>query len=138
LTPRRRIRSPNKRVSSRVESCLEPVGKRHDQQAKPEQTSGSMLVTFYCCAITSAARMRRNTRPNSPPRQENGNLSPYLSPGVSPLSSPAASRSKNVSTMREIVKPSNGLEPLTPSLPCAPKPLPWVATGCRTAYLSRF
>src|SRR2546422_9169449 len=32
----------------------------------------------------------------------------------------------------------DGLEPSTPSLPCAPKPLPWVATGCRSAYLSRF
>jgi heme-degrading monooxygenase HmoA len=35
-------------------------------------------------------------------------------------------------------EPSNGLEPLTPSLPCAPEPLPWVATGCRSAHLSRF
>jgi hypothetical protein len=35
------------------------------------------------------------------------------------------------------VKPSDGLEPSTPSLPCAPKPLPWVATGCRLACLSR-
>jgi hypothetical protein len=35
-------------------------------------------------------------------------------------------------------KPSQGLEPLTPSLPCAPNPLPWVATGSRSAYLSHF
>jgi hypothetical protein len=35
------------------------------------------------------------------------------------------------------VKPSDGLEPSTPSLPCAPKPLPWVATGCGLACLSR-
>src|SRR5712691_11642865 len=35
-------------------------------------------------------------------------------------------------------KPSDGLEPETPSLPCAPKALPWVATGCRSACLSRF
>src|SRR5207247_603081 len=36
------------------------------------------------------------------------------------------------------VKPSDGLEPSTPSLPCPPKRLPWVVTGCRSAYLSRF
>src|SRR4051794_752423 len=36
------------------------------------------------------------------------------------------------------LKPSDGLEPSTPSLPCAAKPLPWVATGCRSACLSRF
>ena len=40
--------------------------------------------------------------------------------------------------MRGFSKPSDGLEPSTPSLPCAPKPLPWVATGCRSAHLSRF
>ena len=34
--------------------------------------------------------------------------------------------------------PSDGLEPETPSLPCAPKPLPWVATGCQSAYLNHF
>ena len=36
------------------------------------------------------------------------------------------------------LKPSNGLEPLTPSLPCAAKRLPWVATGCGSACLSGF
>ncbi len=35
-------------------------------------------------------------------------------------------------------KPSDGLEPSTPSLPCAAKRLPWVATGCGSACLSRF
>ena len=39
---------------------------------------------------------------------------------------------------RDFVKPSDGLEPSTPSLPCAPEPLPWVASGCRSACLSRF
>jgi hypothetical protein len=39
---------------------------------------------------------------------------------------------------RNFEKPSDGLEPSTPSLPCAPKRLPWVAIGCRSAYLSRF
>src|SRR5436189_153022 len=42
------------------------------------------------------------------------------------------------SICRSLVKPSDGLEPSTPSLPCAPKPLPWVATGCRSGYLRRF
>ena len=36
------------------------------------------------------------------------------------------------------MKPSDGLEPSTPSLPCGPEPLPWIATGCRLAYLGRF
>jgi hypothetical protein len=35
-------------------------------------------------------------------------------------------------------EPSDGLEPSTPSLPCAPKRLPWVATGCESACLRRF
>ncbi len=35
-------------------------------------------------------------------------------------------------------KPSDGLEPSTPSLPCAAKRLPCVATGCGSACLSRF
>jgi hypothetical protein len=34
--------------------------------------------------------------------------------------------------------PPNGLEPLTPSLPCGLEPLPWVADGCELACLSRF
>jgi hypothetical protein len=33
---------------------------------------------------------------------------------------------------------SDGLEPLTPSLPCAPKRLPWVATGCGSGCLNGF
>src|SRR5258708_13041341 len=41
-------------------------------------------------------------------------------------------------TCGAFAEPSNGLEPLTPSLPCAPEPLPEVATGCRSACLSRF
>ena len=36
------------------------------------------------------------------------------------------------------VKPPDGLEPSTPSLPCAVKRLPWVATGCGSACLSGF
>jgi hypothetical protein len=36
-------------------------------------------------------------------------------------------------TCDAFAEPSDGLEPSTPSLPCAPKPLPWVATGCRSA-----
>jgi hypothetical protein len=39
---------------------------------------------------------------------------------------------------RNFLKPSNGLEPLTPSSPCAPKRLPWVAARCQSACLSRF
>ena len=39
---------------------------------------------------------------------------------------------------RAFLEPSDGLEPSTPSLPCAPEPLPWVATGCRSACLSGF
>jgi hypothetical protein len=35
-------------------------------------------------------------------------------------------------------EPSDGLEPSTPSLPCAAKRLPWVATGCGPACLSGF
>jgi hypothetical protein len=35
-------------------------------------------------------------------------------------------------------KPSDGLEPSTPSLPCAPEPLPAVATGCGSPRLTRF
>jgi hypothetical protein len=34
------------------------------------------------------------------------------------------------------VKPSDGLEPSTPSLPCGLGPLPWVADGCELACLS--
>jgi hypothetical protein len=41
-------------------------------------------------------------------------------------------------TCGAFAEPSNGLERLTPSLPCAPEPLPWVARGCRSACLSRF
>jgi hypothetical protein len=41
-------------------------------------------------------------------------------------------------TCGSFAEPSDGLEPSTPSLPCAPKRLPWVAIGCRSAYLSRF
>src|SRR5205823_4777579 len=35
-------------------------------------------------------------------------------------------------------EPSDGLEPSTPSLPCAAERLPWVATGCGSACLSGF
>jgi hypothetical protein len=35
-------------------------------------------------------------------------------------------------------KPSSGLEPETPSLPCAAKRLPWVATRCGSSCLSGF
>src|ERR1700730_14970879 len=35
-------------------------------------------------------------------------------------------------------EPSDGLEPSTPSLPCAPKRFPWVATGCGSACLIGF
>jgi hypothetical protein len=35
-------------------------------------------------------------------------------------------------------EPSDGLEPSTPSLPCAPELLPWAAIGCRSTCLSRF
>jgi hypothetical protein len=36
------------------------------------------------------------------------------------------------------VKPSDGLEPSTPSLPCGLGPLPWVADGCELACLSGY
>ena len=39
---------------------------------------------------------------------------------------------------RGFVKPSDGLEPSTPSLPCGLGPLPLVADGCESACLSRF
>jgi hypothetical protein len=38
----------------------------------------------------------------------------------------------------DFAEPSHGLEPSTPSLPCAPKRLRWVATGCGSACLSGF
>jgi hypothetical protein len=38
----------------------------------------------------------------------------------------------------DFAEPSDGLEPSTPSLPCAPERLPWVATGCGLACLSGF
>jgi hypothetical protein len=38
----------------------------------------------------------------------------------------------------QVFKPSDGLEPSTPSLPCAAKRLPWVASGCGSACLSGF
>ena len=41
-------------------------------------------------------------------------------------------------TSGDFAEPSDGLEPSTPSLPCAPKPLPWVATRCGSACLSGF
>ncbi|MHB8642675.1 MAG: tyrosine-type recombinase/integrase [Gaiellaceae bacterium] len=41
-------------------------------------------------------------------------------------------------TSRDEAKPPRGLEPRTPSLPCAAKRLPWVATGCGSACLSGF
>ena len=39
---------------------------------------------------------------------------------------------------RDNLKPSCGLEPQTPSLPCAANGLPWVAIGCGSACLSGF
>src|SRR5579859_8114676 len=48
------------------------------------------------------------------------------------------SRARAMPICRDFAKPSDGLEPSTPSLPCAPERLPWVATGCRSARLSRF
>jgi hypothetical protein len=36
------------------------------------------------------------------------------------------------------LEPSDGLEPSTPSLPCAPGPLRSVASGCQVARLSLF
>jgi hypothetical protein len=38
----------------------------------------------------------------------------------------------------DFAEPSDGLEPSTPSLPCAAKRLPWVVTGCGSACLSGF
>jgi hypothetical protein len=44
--------------------------------------------------------------------------------------------------VRSVVKgrgeSSDGLEPSTPSLPCAAERLPWLATGCRSACSSGF
>ena len=41
-------------------------------------------------------------------------------------------------TCGAFAEPSDGLEPSTPSLPCAPTRLPWVATGCGSACLGGF
>ena len=60
---------------------------------------------------------------------ERVNHDAILSAPVRPRQTPFAGISR---------KPSNGLEPLTPSLPCAPERLPWVATGCGSACLSGF
>jgi hypothetical protein len=67
-----------------------------------------------CCKLSRAT----SVRPASPTRTTNRRKKPRICGGFA--------------------KPSDGLEPSTPSLPCAPKPLPLVATGCGLACLSDF
>jgi CDGSH-type Zn-finger protein len=54
-----------------------------------------------------------------------------------PGAQPCRVREEKELKSRNFAKPSNGLEPSTPSLP-SPEPLRWVATGCGAACLSHF